>query len=147
MATVQRTLTANKKFRYGTRVIAPGDKFQVNDRQARLLIGIGNATMYVEREPAKVGAPAEPTPAGDSDYLESLREQARSAGLKVDNRWGEQRLKKELRDVERGGPASSAGRPPDEVNEPPKTEPEEDDDGVEDDDFEEDDDDKDDAES
>ena len=58
MGTVNLIALANKRgqgFSYQTRRLMPGDAFQANDRDARLLIAIKKAR--AEREPGEVPAP------------------------------------------------------------------------------------------
>lgn len=100
-------LIATKEFRYDTRMLAPGDVFQANDRDARLLVGIKKAKE--SREPGKidpppaavvqkiaeiVGEPVTPEPAVDD--LDALRADAEAAGVDVDKRWGAKRLNAEI---------------------------------------------------
>ena len=107
-------LIATKEFRYDTRMLAPGDVFHANERDARLLVGIKKAKE--SREPGEiapppasvaekiaqiVGEPATPVAdavvvAPEADELDALRTQAVDAGIDVDKRWGAKRLAAEI---------------------------------------------------
>jgi hypothetical protein len=75
-----KEMEATKRLRYGTRRMLAGDTFMARPRDARLLEAIGRARPYV--------APPDP--------LAPLREEAEAAGVKVDGRWGEDRLREEI---------------------------------------------------
>lgn len=100
-------LIATKEFRYDTRMLAPGDVFHANERDARLLVGIKKAKE--SREPGKIDPPpadvaqkiseivGEPViPVVDGDDMDALRAEAAEAGIDVDKRWGAKRLAAEI---------------------------------------------------
>lgn len=86
---MKRKMVALKPFRYATRALRAGDPFDASRMDARTLEAIGKARIYVE--PPK---PA-PKPKAEDD-LDALREEAEKAGVDVDGRWGEARLKAEI---------------------------------------------------
>lgn len=78
---MRKTLIANKAFLYGTRALRAGDEFTAPRQDARAL------------EAVRLAKPFQPGPA---DPLEELRREALAAGVKVDARWGEKRLRDEI---------------------------------------------------
>jgi hypothetical protein len=106
-----RKMVVTKPFTYRTRRLQADDVEEFNDAQARLLERTGRARMYIERRAAR---PPKPTSASASASASDaatipprLEEAARSVGLKVDKRWGEQRLREEIvrAEEDRGIPA------------------------------------------
>lgn len=100
-------LIATKRLRYGTRAFAAGDRFEVPERDAKLLVyavkrakfaKATEALHYPAKAPAKYAEPepakAAPTPA-DLE-VDRLRNTARRLGLAVDHRWGAARLRSEI---------------------------------------------------
>lgn len=63
--------------------LRPGDEFEINATQARVLKALGKA------EDAPVAPPVEVE-------REALRAQAEAAGVDVDGRWGAERLQQEI---------------------------------------------------
>lgn len=96
----KKRMIAAKPFRYGMRALRAGDMFDVNRRDAGLLVRLGRATVYEAREAAVVPPPPAEVEPLDMD---DLTERAKSVGLKVDARWRPETL---ARKVEEAGAAS-----------------------------------------
>jgi hypothetical protein len=95
----QTKMIAMKPFRYGTRALQAGDIFMVDgSRDPKILQAIKRARPYQEREPASVAPPPENVQKS-MNQLDTLREEARSLGVNVDNRWGIARLQQEIEDA------------------------------------------------
>jgi hypothetical protein len=94
---MKKRLTAIKSFRYSTRAIRAGDVFDIGARDAKVLIALGRAVRYAEREPAVVPPP----PAGlVVTPRDALLERAKSVGLTLDKRWSDATLAKRIEEAE-----------------------------------------------
>lgn len=85
-------MIARKTLRYGTRRLVADDQFDATRADARVLTALRMAVPHVE--PAAPVEPAEP--ADPADPRDHLRERAAALGIKVDARWGTQRLAEEI---------------------------------------------------
>lgn len=85
---MRQKLTATRPMRYATRALQAGDEFEASRQDARVLTALGRA------RPAQAVAPQD----GDDapDPLDALRAEAEAAGVDVDKRWGEKRLRTEI---------------------------------------------------
>jgi hypothetical protein len=87
-----------RPLRYQTRRLRPGDGFVASDGHARLLIAIKRAI------PARPISPFDHDGDGHEGgslpaaqrVLDDLRAEAEAAGVKVNRRWGERRLREEI---------------------------------------------------
>lgn len=87
-------MRAEKTMRYGTRRLLAGDEFDAMcDRDARVLEALKKASRLKERAPVYVPPVPPDMPVSEIDRL---RDMALSAGLKVDRRFGEARLRELL---------------------------------------------------
>jgi hypothetical protein len=77
---MKKMMQATKPFRYATRALAAGETFEANRRDARTLAAIGKAR---EIEP--------------KENVDGLREEALALGIKVDKRWGADRIREEIK--------------------------------------------------
>lgn len=85
---MRQKLVANRQFSYATRSLKAGDEFEATRVDARALVATGRAKIY--------------TP----DPLAPLRDEAESLGVKVDGRWGEERLQDEIKEARKPKRAS-----------------------------------------
>jgi hypothetical protein len=98
-------LIAIKPMRYDTRRLLAGDEFEASNSHGRLLVGIRKAIASPYRVPGRV-APIPPdlaariTQRNERDELECMRDQAKAAGIEIDNRWGVKRLQTEIEKVQ-----------------------------------------------
>ena len=100
------SLTASRVLTYNTRRLQPGDTFDASTRDARVLVAIKKATWSKPKVEAAPEAPAETAgppaapdpeaPAADEAALDALRAAAEALGIKVDGRWKQARLAKEI---------------------------------------------------
>lgn len=92
-------LTAVKEIRLsGRRIYRPGEHFEIEDKEGRLLKAIGKATDFVE-----------PVVVRDA-IREELRSRAEALGVEVDGRWGVERLEEEIAGAEERAAAAEQGR-------------------------------------
>jgi hypothetical protein len=96
-------LVALKSITYATRRLQAGDAFDAVARDARILKAIGKARDDYDVPVAPLPPPAVPTPPAD-DGLDALRAEAEAAGVRVDKRWGEARLRAEIASTARQKP-------------------------------------------
>lgn len=90
-------LIASRTRRYGTRHLEAGDVFEVSRTEGRAIVAVGLATEYKDRERVEISPPeAEP----ETDDIDALREQALSAGLKVDSRWRADTLRRKIAEAD-----------------------------------------------
>lgn len=85
---MRQKLTATRPMRYATRALQAGDEFEASRQDARVLTALGRA------RPAQEAAPRDDD-AGDGG-MDALRAEAEAAGVDVDKRWGEKRLRTEI---------------------------------------------------
>lgn len=85
-------LIAKERFPYGGDHLNPGEHFDESESYAMILTAMGKAEYVTRVETSRVETLSD---------LAVLREQARAHGVKVDGRWAEQRLRKEIAKVGR----------------------------------------------
>ncbi len=109
-------LMANRQMTYATRRLLPGDTFEASARDARILLAMKKVREV--RKPAVVPPPPPAVAAKTAEWsaeLDTLREEARAAGVAVDMRWGSRRLRQEIDAAKSANPPgamSTADLPP-----------------------------------
>lgn len=105
----KQRMVALKPLTYATRRLQAGDQFEAVFRDARVLKAIGKARDDYETvaPAAPLADPAQPEPGS----LDALRAEAEAAGVHVDRRWGEGRLRQEIASAGRQKPPESASEP------------------------------------
>lgn len=73
-------MIATKPFTYGTRRMSAGDRFEVSNRDSRLLLMAKKAKLHISRPKVNVPPPAEPPIEGPVP-LDRPTEEAKSVGL------------------------------------------------------------------
>lgn len=91
-------LVATKNMTYATRHLRAGDSFDAVPRDARVLKAIGKARddYNVPVQPLPEQGPPVVTPPAPAVDMDALRAEAEAAGVSVDRRWGEARLRQEI---------------------------------------------------
>lgn len=91
-------LIAKASYFYAGRRLRAGDQFTASPHDGKALVLLGRAKVAEASEPEpkpKVEPKPEPKPEPD-DGLEALRAEAEAAGVTVDRRWRETRLRDEI---------------------------------------------------
>lgn len=91
-------LVATKPMTYGTRRLEAGDRFEVPNRQHATIWTLVRKTARPDYDVAVVAQAAPPEPGS----LDALRADALALGIRVDRRWGEERLRRQI--AEASGP-------------------------------------------
>jgi hypothetical protein len=87
---MKHKMISNAPMRYATRRLFAGDEFEASARDAKVFAAVDRLSRG--RKGAAYAADRIPQP----DPLDVLRVEAEAAGVKVDRRWGEARLREEL---------------------------------------------------